>query len=53
MVVLQCGVTLRGAYFGNLPDILALGAIEAQTYLVLPCHLPKKISFPCIENAAV
>jgi hypothetical protein len=27
MVVLQCGVTLHGAYFGNLLDFLALGAI--------------------------
>ncbi len=34
MVVLQCGVTQRGAYFGNLPDFLALGAILVRTYLV-------------------
>ncbi len=51
MVELQCGVTPRGAYFGNLPDFLALGAIVVWTYLVPPCHLPKKISSPLIGIA--
>jgi hypothetical protein len=52
MVVLQCDVTRRGAYFGNLPGFLALGAILIQTYLVPLCHIPKKISSPLIENTA-
>jgi hypothetical protein len=46
--------SLCGACFGSgsLQDSLARGAIQFCRYLVLPCHLPKNISFPSIEIIA-
>ncbi len=44
--------SLCGACFDSQQDSLARGAIQFRRYLVLPCHLPKNISFPLIEIVA-